>query len=56
KGILRRGCVKFPDKTLGYLTDIVEACVATPYGFNASACQFYQENVMLGSSIGIIES
>ncbi|CAI2177988.1 847_t:CDS:2 [Funneliformis geosporum] len=56
KGILRRGCVKFPDEICGYPTDIVEACVATPYGFGASACQSYQENVMLGSSIGIIES
>ncbi|CAG8645819.1 1236_t:CDS:1 [Paraglomus brasilianum] len=57
KGILRRGCVKFPDEIRGYPTDIVEACVATPYGFgaSASACQSYQENVMLGSSIGIIE-
>ncbi|CAG8618504.1 15720_t:CDS:2 [Acaulospora morrowiae] len=56
KGILRRGCVKFPDEIRGYPTDIVEACVATPYGFGASACQSYQEKVMLGSSIGIIES
>ncbi|PKK70179.1 hypothetical protein RhiirC2_747060, partial [Rhizophagus irregularis] len=40
----------------GYPTDIIEACVATPYGFGASACQSYQENIMLGSSIGIIES
>ncbi|CAB5370740.1 unnamed protein product [Rhizophagus irregularis] len=56
KGILRRGCVKFPDEIRGYPTDIIEACVATPYGFGASACQSYQENIMLGSSIGIIES
>ncbi|CAB4375960.1 unnamed protein product [Rhizophagus irregularis] len=47
---------RIPDEIRGYPTDIVEACVATPYGFGASACQSYQENVMLGSSIGIIES
>jgi hypothetical protein len=55
KGILRRGCVKFPDEIRGYPTDVVEACIATPCGFGASSCQVYQENIKLGSSIGIIE-
>ncbi|PKY49939.1 hypothetical protein RhiirA4_466122 [Rhizophagus irregularis] len=36
KGILRRGCVEFPDEIRGYPTDIVEACVATPYGLGTS--------------------
>ncbi|CAG8498601.1 5919_t:CDS:2 [Ambispora leptoticha] len=55
KGILRRGCSLFPDKICGYPVDVVEACVATPYGYSASVCQTYQKNVKLGSSIGVIE-
>ncbi|CAB5199226.1 unnamed protein product [Rhizophagus irregularis] len=56
KGILRRGCDIFPDKICGYPVDVVEACVATPYGHGVSACQAYQKDVGLGSSIGITES
>ncbi|RIA95502.1 hypothetical protein C1645_757415 [Glomus cerebriforme] len=56
KGILRRGCDIFPDKIRGYPVDVVEACVATPYGYGVSACQAYQKDVELGSSIGITES
>ena len=56
KGILRRGCDKFPDEIRGYPIDVVEACVATPYGYGVSACQAYQKYVELGSSIGITES
>jgi hypothetical protein len=56
KGILRRGCDKFPDEIRGYLVDVVEACVATPYGYGVTSCQAYQKDVRLGSSIGIIES
>jgi hypothetical protein len=55
KGILRRGCDEFPDKIRGYPVDVVEACAATSYGFGASNCYVYQENVKLGSSIGITE-
>ncbi|CAI2163856.1 4861_t:CDS:2, partial [Funneliformis geosporum] len=55
KGILRRGCALFPDKICGYPVDVVEACAATPCGFGATACQSFQEEVKLGSSIGIIE-
>ncbi|CAB4413213.1 unnamed protein product [Rhizophagus irregularis] len=43
----------FPNKIRGYPVDVVEACTATPY---VSSFQAYQENVKLGSSIGIIES
>ncbi|CAG8450836.1 12152_t:CDS:2 [Racocetra fulgida] len=55
KRILRRGCTLFPGEILGYSVDIVEACVATPYGFGVSTCQAYQKNVKLGLSIGVIE-
>ncbi|CAG8771461.1 9962_t:CDS:1 [Dentiscutata erythropus] len=53
KGILRRGCTLFPDEIRGYPVDIVEACVATPYGSGVSTCQAYQKDVKLGSSIGV---
>ncbi|PKY53825.1 hypothetical protein RhiirA4_499668 [Rhizophagus irregularis] len=55
KGILRRGCGGiFPKKICGFLTDVIEACAAMPCSsFEAVYCQCYQENVMLGSSIGI---
>jgi hypothetical protein len=56
KGILRRGCDKFPDEIRGYPVDVVEACVATPYGDGVIDCQAYQKDVELGSSIGITES
>jgi hypothetical protein len=52
---LRHGCDIFPDKICGYPVDVVEACVATPYGFGAARCIDYQENVKLGSSIGVLE-
>lgn len=39
-----------------YPVDVVEACIATSYGYGISACQAYQKNVELGSSIGITES
>ncbi|RHZ76413.1 hypothetical protein Glove_198g59 [Diversispora epigaea] len=55
KGILRRGCSLFPDKIRGYPVDVVEACVATPYGLGKIQCQTYHNNVKLGSSIGVIE-
>ncbi|CAG8645271.1 3152_t:CDS:2 [Ambispora gerdemannii] len=56
KGILRRGCGGlFPEEICGYPVDVVEACVATSYGLGVSQCQAYQENVELGSSIGVIE-
>ena len=56
KGILRRGCDKFPDKVHGYPVDVVEACFATPCGYGVTACQIYQLNVDSGSSIGITEA
>ncbi|RHZ52113.1 hypothetical protein Glove_465g29 [Diversispora epigaea] len=56
KGILRRGCCGlFPRKIREYPVDVVEACIATPYGFCKSRCLNYQKNVLLGSSIGVIE-
>ncbi|CAG8452020.1 8158_t:CDS:2 [Diversispora eburnea] len=33
-----------------YPVDVVEACVATPYGFGASYCQAYKGDVKLGRS------
>ncbi|PKY61195.1 hypothetical protein RhiirA4_550880, partial [Rhizophagus irregularis] len=56
KGILRRGCDKFPDEIRGYPVDVVEACFAIPYGYGVTSCQAYQKDVGLGSSIGITES
>ncbi|GBB96775.1 hypothetical protein RclHR1_02830011 [Rhizophagus clarus] len=55
KGILRRGCGGiFPEKICGFLTDVIEACVATPCaGLGKDTCRSYQKNVMLGSSIGV---
>ncbi|GES83010.1 PLP-dependent transferase [Rhizophagus clarus] len=55
KGILRRGCGGvFPKQICGYPTDVVEACVAIPCaGLGIENCRRYQENVKLGSSIGI---
>ncbi|CAI2197279.1 7035_t:CDS:2, partial [Funneliformis geosporum] len=44
----------FPKEIRGYSVDVVEACVATPYGFSASYCKVYQENVML--SVGCAAS
>ncbi|CAG8607159.1 3281_t:CDS:2 [Diversispora eburnea] len=56
KGILRRGCGGlFPREICGYPVDVIEACVATPYGFGARYCQSYKGGVELGSSIGLIE-
>jgi hypothetical protein len=56
----KRSLLKSPlscylDEIRGYPTDVVETCIATPYGFGASNCQSYQEKVQLGSSIGIIK-
>ena len=56
----KRNLLKSPlscylDEIRGYPTDVVETCIATPYGFGASNCQSYQEKVQLGSSIGIIK-
>jgi hypothetical protein len=54
KGILRRGCGIFPEKICGFPVDVVEACTATPcVGLGIETCQRYQEDVKLGSSIGI---
>ncbi|RIA86884.1 hypothetical protein C1645_778497, partial [Glomus cerebriforme] len=55
KGILRRGCDGiFPKSIRGFPTDVVEACVATPCtGLGINTCRRYQEDVKLGSSIGI---
>jgi hypothetical protein len=55
KGILRRGCDGLlPKKIREFPTDVIEACVAIPCAsLGAKTCQRYQENVKLGSSIGI---
>jgi hypothetical protein len=55
KGILRRGCDGLlPKEICGFPTDVIEACVATPCaGLGIDICRGYQENVMLGSSIGV---
>ncbi|GBB96774.1 hypothetical protein RclHR1_02830010 [Rhizophagus clarus] len=54
KGILRRGCDGLLPKMIrGYPTDVIE-CVAIPCaGSGVDTCRRYQENVKLGSSIGI---
>ncbi|CAG8518905.1 356_t:CDS:2 [Paraglomus brasilianum] len=56
KGILRRGCDKFPNQIRGYPVDVVEARSAIPYGYGVTSCQTYKNGVSLGSSIGITES
>ncbi|CAB4442911.1 unnamed protein product [Rhizophagus irregularis] len=55
KGILRRGCNGLlPKEIRGFPTDVIEACVAIPCaGLGIDTCRRYQENVKLGSSIGI---
>ncbi|PKC66201.1 hypothetical protein RhiirA1_460048 [Rhizophagus irregularis] len=55
KGILRRGCDGLlPKEIRGFPTDVIEACVAIPCaGLGIDTCRRYQENVKLGSSIGI---
>ncbi|RIA91632.1 hypothetical protein C1645_736967 [Glomus cerebriforme] len=55
KGILRRGSGGiFPDKICGYPVDIVEACIARSCcGIGQENCQRYQNEITLGSSIGI---
>ncbi|PKY44958.1 hypothetical protein RhiirA4_515296 [Rhizophagus irregularis] len=55
KGILRRGCSGlFPKEIRGFPTDVIEACVATPCNsFEAVYCRSYQQDVKLGSSIGM---
>jgi hypothetical protein len=55
KGILRRGCDGLLPKMIrGFPTDIIEATVAIPCaGLGIDTCRRYQENVKLGSSIGI---
>ncbi|PKC14595.1 HCP-like protein [Rhizophagus irregularis] len=55
KGILRRGCGGiFPEKICGFPVDVVEACTAIPcIGLGIDTCRRYQEDVKLGSSIGI---
>ncbi|GBC53011.2 kinase-like domain-containing protein [Rhizophagus irregularis DAOM 181602=DAOM 197198] len=55
KGILRRGCGGiFPEKICGFPVDVVEACTAIPcVGLGIDTCRRYQDDVKLGSSIGI---
>ncbi|CAG8626431.1 811_t:CDS:2, partial [Diversispora eburnea] len=38
-----------------YSVDVVKASDITPYGFCKSRCRDYQENVLLGSNIGVIK-
>ncbi|GET01360.1 kinase-like domain-containing protein [Rhizophagus clarus] len=55
KGILRRGCDGlFPKNIHGFPTDVIEACAAIPCaGLGEDTCRRYQENVRIGSSIGM---
>ncbi|CAB4483569.1 unnamed protein product [Rhizophagus irregularis] len=55
KSILRRGCSGLlPKEIRGFPTDVIEACIATPCNsFEAVYCQSYQQDVKLGSSIGM---